>query len=463
MSPLRHPIEVERRTAIWAGFAGVFLIGTSACGPERSPLVKSGGTTRPPTESPQVVNVRSLGAVGNGYEDDTEALNRALQSASGRTIGVPAGTYLISVDGAGDGLVLSRPKTRLIMAQGAVIKLKANARSGYAVVRIAATDCSIEGGSVVGDVESHEGNAGEWGHGIQIGRGADRCVLRGVKSSRCWGDGIYIAGHPADVSVIDCVSDNNRRQGLSIVDALRPSIIRGYYTNTGSTAFKSPSAGIDIEPNGGVGQSVIDANLTGVTFSGNRGSGLLVSSPGGTASVKVQGCNSSRNSGSGYEVLGLPSDVEISDSSSSGNGLGFNLHRDASGVRLKGCSAETNLGQGFLVGAPKSSVRNCRAQFNGRAGFYLDSSAKVCVVTDSVAIANCQRGSPRPQVDVWAPDAQLVRVISDAGVGATRPNYGFAIRASAVRARLTDCVPRGTFSSGPIMDFRAPNRTQGTP
>ncbi|MCP5541742.1 MAG: hypothetical protein H7A52_16490 [Akkermansiaceae bacterium] len=51
---------------------------------------------QPPPEPKAEVSVTDFGAKGDGETDDTEALRRALREAAGKTIGIPAGTYVIS-------------------------------------------------------------------------------------------------------------------------------------------------------------------------------------------------------------------------------------------------------------------------------------------------------------------------------------------------------------------------------
>lgn len=45
---------------------------------------------------PETINLKSIGAVGDGIADDTFAINRALKMAEGKTLLVPEGTYLFS-------------------------------------------------------------------------------------------------------------------------------------------------------------------------------------------------------------------------------------------------------------------------------------------------------------------------------------------------------------------------------
>ena len=116
----------------------------------------------------------------------------------------------------------------------------------------------------MGDVRDDVGGDGEWGHGIAVVAGADRLTLLDVTISNCWGDGIHVSGGVVQTVIEDCVSDSNRRQGLSIVDAVRPLIRGGRYSATGRFGHTSPAAGIDIEPNGG--SQVLGARIEGVSL-----------------------------------------------------------------------------------------------------------------------------------------------------------------------------------------------------
>lgn len=74
-------------------------------------------------ERPAEVSVKSFGAVGDGKKDDTEALQRALQEAAGKVIGLPAGRYVISdvleIDTSGTVLKgAGTDKTTLVFTKG---------------------------------------------------------------------------------------------------------------------------------------------------------------------------------------------------------------------------------------------------------------------------------------------------------------------------------------------------------
>lgn len=101
-SAARDRVTLSRRAALVAGAllavgAGVtgILTGASASGPTRrvaSPPVPQG---EPLLQGP-VVNVRDLGAVGDGRADDADAIRRGLAAATAArgTLFFPAGTYL---------------------------------------------------------------------------------------------------------------------------------------------------------------------------------------------------------------------------------------------------------------------------------------------------------------------------------------------------------------------------------
>jgi hypothetical protein len=112
------------------------------------------------------VDVMWFDTKGDGITDDTAALNAAAMAAAGQAIlHVPAGTYL--VDGTNNSIAGGPTtggwklpsKTHVIMAPGAVIKVKDNALAGYTAILIAdADDVSINGGHVVGDRTNHTYN-----------------------------------------------------------------------------------------------------------------------------------------------------------------------------------------------------------------------------------------------------------------------------------------------------------------
>ena len=118
---------------------------------------------------------------------------------------------------------------------------------------------TIDGGEFVGDVQTHIGNDGEWGHGIKVA-GATNVVLKNLVSREFWGDGIVLieakykgtlrAGvGPCDNVTIDNVKClYNRRQGLSIEAAWNVNVKNSEFAYTGKYKMTAPGCGVDIEP-----------------------------------------------------------------------------------------------------------------------------------------------------------------------------------------------------------------------
>jgi hypothetical protein len=83
-----------------------------------------------------------------------------------------------------------------------------------------------------------------------------------------WGDGFYIGGG-VNLNLSRCVSDRNRRQGMSIIACKNLYVADSIFSNTSGTP---PSAGIDIEPDKGC---VIEGvNVLNCKLFGNAGAGL---------------------------------------------------------------------------------------------------------------------------------------------------------------------------------------------
>lgn len=115
----------------------------------------------------------------------------------------------------------------------------------------------IEGGEFVGDVKTHIGKDGEWGHGIKVA-GAKNILLKNIIVREFWGDGIDLIealdskGKPTidceNVTISGVKCDANRRQGLSIESGKRIVITDSEFINTGKYGRTAPGSGIDIEP-----------------------------------------------------------------------------------------------------------------------------------------------------------------------------------------------------------------------
>ncbi|MFD2962490.1 MULTISPECIES: hypothetical protein [Olivibacter] len=99
-----------------------------------------------------------------------------------------------------------------------------------------------------------EKGLGEWGYGIYL-FAAKNVVIKGITLRECWGDGSAMGGPDTNVSVlkpcenikfIDCVFNDNRRQGCSVVTANDVFFDNCQFINTYGTL---PMAGVDLEPN----------------------------------------------------------------------------------------------------------------------------------------------------------------------------------------------------------------------
>ena len=130
----------------------------------------------------------------------------------------------------------------------------------YALVLIKqVSNVIIDGGEFVGDVQTHTGEKGEWGHGIKVA-GATNVVLKNLVSREFWGDGIdlieanYVSSIDAGVGPCDGVTiDNvkclyNRRQGMSIEAAKNVVVKNSEFAYTGKYKMTAPGCGVDIEP-----------------------------------------------------------------------------------------------------------------------------------------------------------------------------------------------------------------------
>jgi len=303
------------RSLMVAGIALAFgLIALPAAAADwwsATPSVSIGSTT---------INVRNAGAFGDGVHDDTSAFQAAINSlpATGGTITVPAGTYMI------DALrsINMRSHVRLQLASGAKLAALPNSAQRYSIIKVSrVTDVEISGGTIAGERARHIGTSGEWGMGVNV-LASNKVYLHDFTVSDCWGDGLYIgaigsAGYATpstDVTVTNVVSNNNRRQGLSFGPVNRAFVYKSTFSNTNGT---KPEHGIDIEPQ--VQGPSTNIRIESSVMNGNRGNGLEMSD--NVSGVVLKSSTLKGNNGFGVLIGGTSSNAWLAANLITENGL----------------------------------------------------------------------------------------------------------------------------------------------
>lgn len=226
-----------------------------------------------------VINVKSTGAAGDGITDDTKAFQKAIDDVAlkgGGTVVVPKGKYLVDADTT----IKIRSYISLKMDDEAELIAKPTAsQRSYILLVLNSTDVNITGGKITGDRNAHLDTTGEWGMGIAVYAGTN-VNINGTKIYNCWGDGIVIGSKSAapyyatnasrNVTVKNVISDNNRRQGITVGKANGVVIDSCLFTNTNGT---KPMSGIDIEPDKDTAQNI---TITNSEFSYNKGNGVEI-------------------------------------------------------------------------------------------------------------------------------------------------------------------------------------------
>ena len=157
---------------------------------------------------------------------------------------IKEGVYPVSVQRASETCLLIGSNTEFVL--NGTIRLVPNDFKSYYIVKIEGENVDAHGnGTIIGDKDSHTGNTGEWGMGIEID-GARNAFVSGLTIKDCWGDCIYIGGDSKKVTIENCVLDNGRRQGVSITSADSVTIRNCTISNVGGT---NPEYAIDVEPN----------------------------------------------------------------------------------------------------------------------------------------------------------------------------------------------------------------------
>jgi hypothetical protein len=180
-----------------------------------------------------------------------EAINRM---TSGDTLLIPNGTFNIAAQG------IIPKKNTIVQLDGTLQQVTKPYEDGCRLIMLNAGVDSIivQGkGTLRGDRGSHVGDEdipGARGACVEIREGASNIRLNGFSAIMSWADGISFAPVPDDPRrpknvVVDGVSCNdNRRNGLSIMDGDTIHIVNSQFRRNGKGSRPTPPyLGIDIE------------------------------------------------------------------------------------------------------------------------------------------------------------------------------------------------------------------------
>lgn len=214
-----------------------------------------------------MVDGHAAGLVGDGRTDNTEAFLR-LFSRPGQHVSIGPGDYRT-------GRFVVPGNTILTLAAGTVIRDTGKLGPSQPFIQIYGDHVRIEGNGAKVLENRADYTSGMGRHGIYMIKVSD-ILIEDLESSSTGGDGFYIGGPrgkpSTNISLIRVVARNNRRQGLSIVNARNIDIVDSTFADTAGTP---PAFGIDLEPN--YPTDVLQGiRLIRVRTSGNHGGGIAM-------------------------------------------------------------------------------------------------------------------------------------------------------------------------------------------
>lgn len=221
-----------------------------------------------------MVSVANFGALGNGIANDTQSIQNAINAVAqqgGGVVYIPNGVYMVDATKS----IQLKSNVSLQLSSNAVLQAIPNSDGSYAILEGSGVqNVSISGGTIQGERNQHLGTSGEWGMGVKF-YGVQNVTISNLTVDNCWGDGIYIGegqNQNNEVTLNNVVVNNNRRNGITIVNGQNITISNCTAENSNGTA---PADGIDIEPNHPT-DLLQNINITDLTTSNNAGNGLEI-------------------------------------------------------------------------------------------------------------------------------------------------------------------------------------------
>lgn len=198
----------------------------------------------PGHRAPEIVDLASFGARGDGQADDTAAFQAALTAGMGKELRIPKAAVKYRV-----GPLSIPSNSRILVAAGTIIEARSGFTANQNLISLAdASNVTIVGHGAVFQMPRNEYTFGEHRHCLSV-RGGSDVHIEGIACNGSGGDGFYIgtgASFPSRVTLERVSASDNRRQGLSIISGTDVVVRNSSFVDTAGT---DPGCGIDIEPN----------------------------------------------------------------------------------------------------------------------------------------------------------------------------------------------------------------------
>ncbi|MEG0255887.1 MULTISPECIES: BppU family phage baseplate upper protein [Lactobacillales] len=226
--------------------------------------------------TPRVLNAEDYGIKGDGVTNDTAAIQALINQMNiGDTLYFFPGTFMIDATAA-KKLIL-KSNINIEISPQATLKVISNNAGNYELFDLSnlSNIRIIGGGRLQGERTTHTGTTGEWGMGIMMKKSTN-IKIEDIRIDDFWGDGIYVGGdgygnQSKNICIRKVHADNNRRQGISVVNIDGLLVDGCTLSNTNGTA---PQTGIDFEPNNN-GEMLKNIVVRGTKIINNAGGDIL--------------------------------------------------------------------------------------------------------------------------------------------------------------------------------------------
>lgn len=321
------------------------------------------------------ITPQMFGAVGDGVTNDTEAIKSAVGAIKdgARTLRIPCGTYLVDED-----ITLVSDMTLEGEGFNSIIKRIGADNDHYNVIACNGTDnVTIKNIHIMGERAEHIGTEGEWGMCIGL-RGCNNTTILNCKLTDAWGDGVYLGTGDnkccSNTIIEGCIIDNNRRQGISVINSNR-LVVRGCtITNTNGI---NPEGGIDFEAN--YDTDISKNNIVeSCIFYGNNGGSIIVGNYIVPYEIVVKNCTSSDKKG--LSTYGVSECAE----------RGYLTVQNCNFRNVTRCIAiEDKSATGLFV-----RITNCELYVDGNIGVCIEYTSDRVVTLGGLRVYGCSLNNP---------------------------------------------------------------------